>query len=194
MPQPEIILASQSPQRQKLLASLGLKFKIVPADIDEKSVIAPSLSSRAEKIAAAKAAKIAMIYPEAIIIAADTFTVLNGQVYEKPETLNEAKNMLKNMSGQSIQDYTGLCLIDPARDLIKLETVMTVATFRKLSDLEIDRYVANNPVLTWAAGFSPAYDAGMGLIAKVAGSLTCLTHGLPLEKVAKFLTQSGISF
>jgi len=191
---PKIILASQSPQRQKLLASLGIEFEVFPADIDEKAVIFSDLKTRAEKIATAKAKKVAQDRPGAIILAADTFTVLDQRVFEKPSSLAEAKLMLHSLSGQTIQDHTGLCFIDPARKLVKIQTVITLASFRKISDLEIDRYVANNPVLTWAGGFSPAYHEGMGLIAEVHGSLTCLTHGLPLEKVTEFLIESGVSF
>lgn len=191
---PQLILASQSPQRQKLLATLGIDFTVVPADIDEKSVADNRLEFRAQSIALAKAQKVATVYPEAIILAADTFTVLNNKIFEKPQTLTEAAQMLQIMSGQTIQDHTGLCFIDPIQQLCHTETVITQAKFRNLSTKEIDRYVQNNPVLTWAAGFSPAYFEGMGLIAEVTGSLTCLTHGLPLEKVTKLLISAGIKF
>jgi septum formation protein len=82
---PQLILASQSPQRQKLLATLGIDFTVVPADIDEKSVADNRLEFRAQSIALAKAQKVATVYPEAIILAADTFTVLNNKILRSPK-------------------------------------------------------------------------------------------------------------
>jgi septum formation protein len=190
----QIILASQSPQRRSLLQSLGVAFEVVPANLDEKAVVASNQPERARFIAQAKAQKVQQLYPRAIIIAGDTFVVKEEQVFEKPTSLIEAKQMLEQLSGQRMQALTGLCYLDADHDIESSQVVVTEFTFRPLSSEEIDRYINNNPVLTWSAGFSPAYPAGMALIASVSGSFTSFTHGLPLELVAELLKKSGIEF
>ena len=189
----EIILASQSPQRKQILETLGLDFKCVPADIDEHLVVAPTQELRAQKIAQAKAEKIAKQNPDSIIIAGDTFVVLEDRALEKPKSLQEAVEMLTLQSGKTVRAMTGVCYIDPMANLRFETTVVTEFTFRNLSFQEIASYVKNNPVLTWSAAFSPAYPAGAAFVADVRGSLTCLTHGLPIENIAEYVRQSGVS-
>lgn len=129
-------------------------------------------------------------YPQTKIIAADTFVVLANKILEKPRSLTEAREMLRLQSGNIINVHTGLCCLNLATGQTLKTTVKVEAEFRQLSDNEIDQYVINQPVLTWSAAFSPAYDSGMALIAWVSGSLTSFTHGLPIELVLKFLATS----
>lgn len=190
----KIILASQSPQRKKLLEKLGISFTVVPANVDEKSINAPTSEERAQQIAFAKAQKIQSQNPDAIIIAGDTFVVVEGKELEKPSSLAEAEQMLSLLSGKTAKAISGLAYFDPQLNLRQSEFVVTTFTFRKLSQQEIADYVQHNPVLTWSAAFSSAYDEGVALVATVDGSLTSFTHGLSLEKVAKLLQKSGVDF
>jgi septum formation protein len=187
-----VILASQSAQRKKLLAATGLEFSVVPADIDEKTIASPILSDRAKSIAVAKAAVVARLHPESIIIAADSFVVLNQEIFEKPRDLTEARRMLEKLSGQTVIEHTGVCYLDPVKQTQFSTTITTQATFRRLSPQEIDRYLSTQPVLTWSGAFSPAYDAGMALIDTVTGSLTSFTHGFPMEVIMPLLQASQV--
>lgn len=188
----EIILASGSKQRRLLFETLGIPFKIVPADLDEKAIPFTDLKSRAENIARAKAELVAKDYPEAIIIAADTYCVQKNQALEKPADLEEAKKMVRLLSGQTAVAYSGWCYLDQALGINKSGTSETTAWFRPLSEQFIEHYVSHNPVLTWSAAFSPAYHEGMALVDRIEGSFTSFTHGLPLEVIVPMLQQSGV--
>lgn len=187
----KIILASGSAQRKALLSSLDIAFEIIPADINEKEIRDEDFAIRAKNIALAKA-KSVLAKHDGIIIAADTFTVhQSGRVLEKPENLDEAREMLLLESGSKQNVYTGFCYLDKENKIGYNETFITEVTFRKLYPEEIESYINNMPVLTWSAAYSPAYPYGMSMFKSVSGSLTALTHGLPLEALIPLLKQSG---
>lgn len=188
----EIILASGSKQRQLLFATLGLPFVSVPADIDEKAVPFSDPKSRAANIARAKAELVTKNYPEAIVIAADTYCVQDGKILEKPRDLAEAKEMVRSLSGQTAIAYSGYCYLDGKLGTDRSGVSETKAHFRPLSERFIELYVTGNPVLSWSASFSAAYHAGMSLVDKIDGSFTSFTHGLPLEEIVPLLQASGV--
>ncbi len=182
-----IILASQSKQRLNLLRTLPLPIEVIPANINEQAVPFTDQYDKAEKIALAKAQKVASNQPDAIIIAADTFCYLEGRILEKPKSLEEAKDMLRFQSGKKIEVLTGYAFLDTKLNLQKSGCEKVSMQMRKLSANEIERYVANEPVLTWSAAFSPAYDSGMALIKSIDGNLTAFSHGLPIDLLVDFL-------
>ena len=187
----QLILASQSPQRQAILATLGIPFEVVPADLDEKAIQDVDPLKRAEKLALAKATAVQAQFPEAVVVAGDTFVVFNDQTLEKPVDLDEAKQMLTLVSGKEVVVVTGVAFLDPSHQIQHVQAVTNQAVFRPLDPLEVERYVTTQPVLTWSGAFSPAYLEGMALFAEVKnGSFTAFTHGLPLELVAKWLRES----
>ena len=188
----DIILASQSPQRKIILQTLGIKFLVKPADIDEKAVAYSTLRQRAANIALAKAWWVQQKYPDDIIIAADTYSVCRRRILEKPQTKKEAIEMLQFLSGQNFVNHSGWAYLDKKNQLEKYGVAVSRVKFRDLSIKEIKNYVQNNPVTTWSAAFCPAYHEGMSLIAKFSGSLTAFTHGLPLEIIAENLRKSEL--
>lgn len=187
-----VILASASKQRKEIMKALGVPFETKPADIDEKAIRDENLALQAEKIARAKAEKIVKDHHEAIIIAADTFNALGGIVLEKPQTLDEAREMLLHQSGKTGRAYTGFCYIDNQFGINISKTVEIEYTFRGLSHAEIEEYIANNPVTTWSAAFAPAYTRGLMLLSHMSGSMTGFTHGLPVEELMPLLKRSTI--
>lgn len=190
--QRRVILASQSPQRQLLCRTLPIEFEAIPAHLDEKSIVDSDLVKRAEVIARAKVEEVATQYPEAVVFGADTYVIFNGQALEKPLDQAEARQMLRQQSGQKLQEVSGFCYIDAANNINFSTTVMTDFKFRELSAVEIETYVTTKPVTTWSAAFSPAYHEGMSFIAEVHGSFTGFTHGLPLEVLVPLLQKSQI--
>jgi len=188
----QFILASQSPQRARLLATLPYQFKVYPAHIDESTINFKNPQDKAKRIALAKAEGVAKaVVGEAIIIAADTFCLCEGTILEKPKTKAEARKMLELQSNKEIQAITGYAFIyqNTHERLVKNASVSVKARFRQLSSIEIENYISHQPVLTWSAAFSPAYDAGMALLAWSKGNLTAFTHGLPIDLVVKFINQ-----
>lgn len=185
----KIVLASKSKQRFNLLkAVLSLPLEVLPADIDEQAVPFTDQYDKAEKIALAKAKKVAINYKEAIIVAADTFCYVEGKILEKPKTLDEAREMLAFQSGKEIEALTGYAFLNTKKNLQESGCEKVLVKMRHLSADEIERYVANEPVLTWSAAFSPAYDSGMALIESISGNLTAFSHGLPINLLMDFLS------
>ncbi len=187
----KVILASQSNARKKLFDSLGIPYEAVPANINEKAIRDTDLLLRAQKIADAKANKISAMHPDAIIIACDTFSSLNGKTFEKPRTKNEAKDMLIALSGKSAVNYTALRYIDKKTGIDFAKTVKVSYKFRRLYENEIDEYVEKFPVTEWAAAFALVLPYVTTLIAKVNGSYTGLSYGLPTELLVPLLKRSG---
>ncbi len=188
----KIILASGSQQRKILMEALKIPFEVIPSDIDEKNITATSQKERARLIALTKAQEVSKQNPEAIVISGDTFTFFNGKSYEKPENLEQAVQMLREQSNQQGLCYSGCAYLDPKNGIEFSTTVETTFIFRELSENEIKKYVENNPVLTWSAGFCPAYPEGINMVRAVAGSLSAFSHGLPMEVVIPLLEKSGI--
>lgn len=191
----KIILASQSPQRKAMMETLDIPYEIMPADIDELAISATTHVERAAAVARAKGQKIAELMQKKselagsaegfVILAADTYVEdpKTQRALEKPESLNEARDMLRYQSGKTLIEHTGVfwlqCVAGEMHEVSN--TVSATITFRDVSDAEIERYITTEPVMTWSGAFCPAYPTGAALIAKIEGSFTGFTHGFPLE-------------
>ncbi len=187
-----IILASSSKQRKILMDALNVPYEIIPADINEKTIRDGNSVVMVEKIARAKAEKVAF-ENDAIVIAADSFAIYKRKVFEKPKTIEEARQMLRDLSdAKDAVDYTGFCYIDRKNKIDYSKGLVINFSFRKLSDEEINGYVKKFPVLTWAGAFSPAYIYGLTILSEIKGSVTGLTHGLPMELLIPLLEKSGV--
>jgi septum formation protein len=188
----QVILASQSPQRRVMMETLGVPFQAVPAHLDELAITAPTQVERAAAVALAKAQTIAALYPNAVVLAGDTYVLFNDTALEKPRSLEEALQMLRTQSGQQLVAVTGVAYLDPEHHIVENTTIQTEFAFRELSEAEIERYVTTEPVVTWSAAFCPAYATGAALVAHTNGSFTSFTHGFPLEFFVPLLQRSGV--
>ena len=102
-----LILASKSPRRRELLKQLGLDFEVVPSKVTEDFVPEESPRSHALRLAEAKAEEVAMRYPNRWVVAADTIVSMDGSIFGKPKTQEEALGMLHRLSGQEHRVLTG---------------------------------------------------------------------------------------
>lgn len=184
-------MASGSKQRKMIMDSLGVDFEVVVANVDEKSVRDSNLSIRAKKIAKLKGDKILENKIDGIIIAADTFVECNGKVMEKPVDLEEAEKMLKMESGNKMTVYTGFYYADTNKKFKVLKTSISKVWFRELYDYEIDSFVKNNPVTTWAGAFSLMFLYQSSFVKKISGSMTAV-YGLPTEFLVECFQRSGV--
>jgi septum formation protein len=186
-----IILASGSHNRSRILESLGVKFEAVPSNVDERSVHERNLVRKAEKIAQLKARAVAS-EREGIIIAADTFGVLNGSELQKPKDLYDAHQMLKKESGKKIKIITGMCVIDTRNGK---ETKISRTAFvrcKKLTDAEIDHYIKTRPVTEWAGAYNPQDKASSKLFAPVSKYAYGMERfSLPIDVLASTLKSVG---
>jgi len=186
----QIILASQSKQRKLIMDALGISYEIIVTDVDEKAIRDTDLKIRAEKIARTKAETVVK-KNEGIVIAADTFAICDGKILEKPDDLEEAKEMLKLESNNKIAVYTGFCYIDKNNKIDFSDTSVSSLILRKMNDNEINNFVENNPVLQWSAAFSPLYLYQTTFVKYFEGSITGV-YGLPTEFLIDCLEKSGI--
>ena len=107
-----IVLASTSPRRQNLLKQLGLNFIVHPSGIEENLSQASSPEEYVLTLSRKKAIEVAKNYNDALIISADTIVVLDGEIINKPKDPDEARQMLKKLSGKTHKVYTGFTILD----------------------------------------------------------------------------------
>ena len=141
----KFVLASKSPRRKELLENIGIKFMVVEGDVDE-SVVPKSLEPKlyVQELAVLKANSVAKkAGKNTLVIGSDTVVIHNDEVLGKPADLNEAKSMLKSLSGKTHYVYTGIAVLDTDDMKIVSDYEKTAVTFRELSDSEIDYYVSN---------------------------------------------------
>lgn len=186
----QIILASGSPRRKQLLEGLGVNVKVVPSEIQEK--LNPRLKgvSQAESLSRQKAEAVAGRYRDAIILAADTVVLLGDTILGKPKDIADAKRMLRKLSGRSHLVVTGYTIIDIVNRKSITESEVTKVFFKKLSKIEIDRYVKREKLMDKAGAYA-IQGIGSIFIEKLEGDYFNVV-GLPLFSVAKSFKRLGL--
>ena len=182
-----LVLASASPRRRELLERVGLALQIVPADIDESELPGERPAEMAERLARAKAAAVAALMPDRLVLAADTIVVLDGRVLGKPRDDAEAADMLRSLSGRAHEVTTGFAVRGDGADTST--TVTTVVRFRALDPAVIDRYVATGEPLDKAGAYG-IQGVGAMLVLRIDGSYTNVV-GLPLVEVLETIAAHG---
>ncbi len=180
----DIVLASASPRRQTLLALLGLDFAIQTPDVDEQPHDGESPTDLVQRLSLAKA-RAATPGSTAIVIAADTIVVLDGQVLGKPPTPTAAIDMLKRLRGRQHTVHTGLTVLDVAHAHDATTLATTIVEMRNYSDEAIRRYVATGGPMDKAGAYAIQSDT----FDPVARIMDCYTNvmGLPLCHVYRML-------
>lgn len=145
-----LILASGSPRRKELLSLFGIPFVIRVADIDETMHPEAAAYDEVARLSREKALAVAREEDDTVI-AADTIVVCEGKILGKPHSENEAKAMLRLLSGRDHQVMTGCTVIRGSR--IESFTEVTDLHFRPLTDREIDRYVASGEPMDKAGSY-----------------------------------------
>lgn len=153
----EIILASASPSRQRLLTSVGISPTIIVSGVDEEDSAFAQLSPRelvvALAIVKAHTVKEKVNYP-ALIIGCDSTFEFEGESLGKPGTVENAIARAKKLSGKSGVLHTGHCFIDTDKGIEISDVVSTRVHFATMSDEEIEGYVATGEPLNVAGGFT----------------------------------------
>ena len=171
----EIILASNSPRRKEILESLGYKFRIAPADIDEN--IDLTGERLVCELAKRKALRIYEYNKESIVIGSDTIVYFNGVVYNKPKNEEECYYMLKSLSGKCHEVMSGLTVI--YKEKRYKDVVISKVYFRELTDDEIKSYVDSKEPFGKAGSYA-IQGIGNKLVDHYEGSLNNII-GLPTE-------------
>ena len=143
----KLILASASPRRAELLRLIGLNFKVIPSSIQEDGINEQDPVSYVLQLSLAKAKDVASKIADGLIIGADTIVVLDGKILGKPKDENEAKEMLKRLSGRTHEVFTGFAVVDKPGGRTTSDYESTKVHFRELRDWEIESYVkTQNPM------------------------------------------------
>ena len=184
-----LILASASPRRQELLKSMGLKFKIIPAHVNEMSLAGESPRRHVARLAKDKAMFIAKKYPEAWVLGADTIVVIDGMILGKPENKTQARKMLQTLSGREHTVFTGFTITHAAAEIYRTKVIRSAVQFKTISSREIDWYVAGDEPYDKAGGYA-VQGQGAYFIQSIRGSYTNVI-GLPLCEVLEELKSFG---
>ena len=182
---PPVILASASPRRSQLLASMDIEFEVVPSHVEELIDGYDFIPDLCEANARIKAEPIADIHPECLVIAADTMVYLEDTLFGKPTDIDDAHRMLIRLQGRTHQVTTGVSLIYHNEEISKSFSVITNVTFLSLDAGQISEYLAKIDPLDKAGGY--AIQEHKQMIAKrVSGSVSNVV-GLPVERLKEEL-------
>lgn len=192
---PDLILASASPRRLALLNQIGIEPEhLVPAHVDEtpeKGELPRKLAMRLSELKALTAqhkARVAGFGGNALVLAADTVVAVGRRVLPKAETMEEATDCLRLLSGRAHRVYTGMTLITPS-GAKRQRLVETRVRFKRLSGKEMEAYLASAEWRDKAGGYAIQGIAG-AFVVKLTGSYSAVV-GLPLHETAQLLAGEG---
>ncbi len=185
-----IILASASPRRREILEKTGLKFKVDESSHEEKFDPGLKPYELAKALSRKKAREVARRHKKAIVIAADTVVVLRGRLFGKPGDEEQARQMLKALSGKAHSVITGFTIIDTAGKKELSRAVESKVFFKRLSMDEIEAYVGSGEPLDKAGAYG-IQGLGAVLVKKIEGDFFNVM-GLPLSALAVSLRKFGI--
>ena len=188
----KLILASSSPRRREIFALLGLPFETIAPDFEE--ILVPHRPAEEEVLdfALGKARSVANGRPNSIVIGSDTMILIKGEKIGKPSGIENARQMLRALSGKTHRILTSVVILDGAGGP-GLRTVEEVSVkMRAFTNAEIERYLSLNESLDKAGAYSIQGEGG-ALIESIDGDYLAAV-GLPLRPIARYLKSRGISF
>lgn len=191
-----LVLASSSPRRQELIATLGLPVHIKPSHADETTPSDWTPDRVVEQLSLRKAQEVAGSLEAAegvrrIVVGSDTIVALEGEIMGKPKDAEDAKRMLRLLSGRSHEVYTGVTCLEagPGGKTITSHRV-TKVRFRTLTEEQIGRYVATGEPLDKAGAYG-IQEKGALLVDAIEGCFFTVV-GLPLSLLAEMLEPFGV--
>ena len=187
----KIILASASPRRKEILANTGLKFSVCSSNYEEDLTLEKQPRALARFLSRMKAEEVAEKHANAIIIAADTFIVFKNKLLGKPSGPDDAKRMLKLLSGKAHSVITGFTVINSKSNKKVSRSIETKVYFKKITQAEINAYVRSGEPLDKAGAYA-IQGLGAVFIEKIEGDYFNVV-GLPVCALAESLKAFGIS-
>ena len=185
-----LILASASPRRVELLTELGLSFKNVSSGVNESLRYGEAPRRYVKRISAAKAMVVAKEYPDAWVLGADTIVSIDNQILGKPGNKQEAKEMIRLLSGRKHDVYTGFSIIRKAEAIFEQGAVRSAVVFKEVSDEEIAWYIHSAEPYDKAGGYAIQGKGGL-FVREIRGSHSNVI-GLPLGELFDKLGKIGV--
>ena len=186
-----IILASASPRRKEILEKTGLKFKVDKSGCEEKADPGMRPHETARFLSREKARYVAGKYRNALVIAADTLVVSRGRLFGKPCNEQDAKEMLKALSGKAHSVITGFTIIDTASGRELSRSIQSKVFFKRLSRDEIAAYVRSGEPLDKAGAYG-IQGLGALMVRRIEGDFFNVM-GLPMYALTSSLKKFGVN-
>lgn len=185
-----LVLASGSPRRRQLLSLVGIPFIIKAVAVDESSLEGEAPTELVLRVSQGKALAANGVRADELVVAADTIVVLDGEVLGKPESAEDAVQMLRRLRGRSHIVYTGIAVWHPHSRRMVCELAETAVWMRDYGDDEIASYVASGDPLDKAGAYAiqhPKFDP----VSRVEGCRVNVV-GLPLCHLGRALSEFGV--
>ena len=181
IPKDKLILASGSPRRKEILTAVNWPFEAVAANIDESRRDSEEALTYVKRLAETKARAVATRFSSGLVLGADTVVVVDGEILGQPREPNEARRMLKLLSGKWHEVLTGVFLMRAPNGQAVIDHEITRVRFAELSAAEIDWYVATGEPLDKAGAYAIQGQAGL-FIKEIEGDYFNIV-GLPIRLV-----------
>jgi septum formation protein len=181
-----LVLASQSPRRSELLRQAGLPFVVRVPNVAERGLPGEAPEDYVRRLALEKA-RAAVARPAEFVLAADTVVVADGEVLEKPCSVDDAARMLRRLRGRPHTVLTGVCVLHAGVERLAVEATRVV--FAPMTDEEVRAYAASGEPMDKAGAY-----AIQGLASKFVERIEgCYFNvvGLPVALVYRLLRQAG---
>ncbi len=181
-----LILASDSPRRRQILSEIGLRFEVIPPNIEEHLNSTPP-AQHVVKYSLEKVKSVSRQISQGIILGADTIVVLESEILGKPKSKEEALQMLSKLSGETHTVYTGVAVLNRDNRSLAANYQTTEVTFNRLTPSAIEEYLGTGEYIDKAGAYGIQ---GMGslLVKEIKGDLDNVI-GLPLATVGKLLAE-----
>ena len=187
-----LILASKSKVRKEILEKHGISVKVEPSNVDEDIVKKSLLKENAtpeiisKNLAELKANKISEKYIDNLVLGADSVIDLNGELISKPETRDEALNILKKLNGNKHYLISSVC-ISKDGSMIWNHTDKAILTMKNMSDQELKNYLSKiTDEALYAYNVYQIEGEGRNLFSKIDGDENTIM-GLPVKKIKEYL-------
>lgn len=188
---PRLVLASTSQYRRQLLERFGQRFTVAAPDVDETALPGEMPVDLVARLARAKAEAVAHRHPNSIVIGSDQVALFGREIIGKPGNPERCIEQLKAFSGQRLSFHTAVHVIQSQSGSNEGHLDVTTVHFRKLSDDEIERYVARERPVNCAGGFK-AEALGISLFERIDSQDPTALIGLPLIWLSAALRRAGM--
>lgn len=179
----KLILASGSPRRRELLSLYTTDFEVCASDFDERAVQAESPAALAEALARGKCLAVSGQNPGCLVVGSDTVVELDGEVFGKPKDADDARRMLRALSGRTHQVHTGVCVSDGTTAESFVDTCKV--TFFPIPEEEMERCIASGEPFDKAGAYAIQGQAALWLDRLEGDYYTIM--GLPVSRTARLL-------
>jgi len=186
----KLILASNSATRKKLLTDAGFIFQIDPSSYEEDLTLSMSPKELVAHLSRGKVEDVAKRHKNAVVLGADTVITYKDKILGKPHTPERARETLQMLNGKQHSAFTGFTIMDTETKEVISEAQETKLLFKKITDKEIDDYVATGEPLDKAGSYA-ILELGGKFVEKIEGSKSNVS-GLPMEEVIQHLKKFGV--